>query len=640
MPERIKAPLPSSKESTPISRPQSSVHGPRSQRAHDGVSPAFEKGGRPLAPAGLAGFGDIPLMPRAESATLTLGSRHDPAEAEADQAAARLGTRLSMPWLPAEPAMRAPATHRPRSGQPVAPQISDEIQAARGHGQSLSDGVLGGRAGELGVSPAKVGIHTDARADRLAHQLHARAFTVGTDIFFRQGEFAPTSPRGSYVLAHELAHASQPDAAGGSSVIQPLDEHFNLGWAGAFFKKARYGSELTDAVEAYWEALSKRDDSALSKALAELQDWIERSEEDGIDVGNGVKEWSAFKKQVSEELKGAPNQKPANRPPPQRPNKDMSELEELYQKWVAAAQTEQDELALSLGRCILYLCAHWEEWAISQIKQSVAQKKDLDPQLPKIIRTVQAYEQQVAPVQSAQLTAQEALDFEQRQRIHVDMGQGATGNLNRVVLTSTDFDTCLPVVMYNQENGMGGLFHVSAGQAAIDNQVLQMISMAKHIQATWIGIYGGGGDKGSSKEDVQLIYEKMSASHKANYQRMEDASSMLVTMGNKGPYMGPLDRHAFHYNMADITGDEETHPGKLSLEFSVYTSPEVVHDQDMHTWQRKPEQNLLRPVQKQQPMQNPQQMKQPVKQQVAQQQNNQGLAHKQQDPDKKQKKKK
>jgi hypothetical protein len=54
-----------------------------------------------------------------------------------------------------------------------------------------------------------VRVHRDAAADDAAHALAASAFTVGTDIVFRAGHYAPETPDGLSLVAHELAHVVQ-----------------------------------------------------------------------------------------------------------------------------------------------------------------------------------------------------------------------------------------------------------------------------------------------------------------------------------------------------------------------------------------------------------------------------------------------
>lgn len=61
-----------------------------------------------------------------------------------------------------------------------------------------------------GADLSDVRIHTGERARKMAEALGARAFAVGTsDIFFAQGEFAPQTPRGKALLAHEVAHVAE-----------------------------------------------------------------------------------------------------------------------------------------------------------------------------------------------------------------------------------------------------------------------------------------------------------------------------------------------------------------------------------------------------------------------------------------------
>lgn len=56
---------------------------------------------------------------------------------------------------------------------------------------------------------AHVRIHDDARAARSAREVGALAYTVGHNIVFGPGEYAPTTVRGKRLLAHELTHVVQ-----------------------------------------------------------------------------------------------------------------------------------------------------------------------------------------------------------------------------------------------------------------------------------------------------------------------------------------------------------------------------------------------------------------------------------------------
>ena len=54
-----------------------------------------------------------------------------------------------------------------------------------------------------------VRIHTDARAAESARVVNARAYTVGNNIVFGAGQFAPGSYKGRRLIAHELTHVAQ-----------------------------------------------------------------------------------------------------------------------------------------------------------------------------------------------------------------------------------------------------------------------------------------------------------------------------------------------------------------------------------------------------------------------------------------------
>ena len=62
-------------------------------------------------------------------------------------------------------------------------------------------------------------IHADAQAAASAHAVHALAYTVGHHIAFGQGRYAPFTPAGDALLAHELAHAVQRATAPGQQDV-------------------------------------------------------------------------------------------------------------------------------------------------------------------------------------------------------------------------------------------------------------------------------------------------------------------------------------------------------------------------------------------------------------------------------------
>ncbi len=83
------------------------------------------------------------------------------------------------------------------------------IEAMRGGGMPLPGAARSTFEPHFGQQLGAVRIHTDERAAGLAAGLGARAFTVGNDIAFASGQFAPETREGRHLLAHELTHVAQ-----------------------------------------------------------------------------------------------------------------------------------------------------------------------------------------------------------------------------------------------------------------------------------------------------------------------------------------------------------------------------------------------------------------------------------------------
>jgi hypothetical protein len=99
---------------------------------------------------------------------------------------------------------RGSLEHRLGEGAPLASPARARMEGAFGHG--FGD----------------VRVHTDPTAAGLARDLDARAFTVGNHVAFAGGEYAPGTPAGDALLAHELAHVVQQ--SGGTEAQPALAE--------------------------------------------------------------------------------------------------------------------------------------------------------------------------------------------------------------------------------------------------------------------------------------------------------------------------------------------------------------------------------------------------------------------------------
>jgi len=65
-----------------------------------------------------------------------------------------------------------------------------------------------------------VRVHTGGHADAAARQINSLAFTLGNDVVFREGQYAPQSNEGRRLLAHELTHVVQQSAGSATAAIQ------------------------------------------------------------------------------------------------------------------------------------------------------------------------------------------------------------------------------------------------------------------------------------------------------------------------------------------------------------------------------------------------------------------------------------
>ena len=100
-----------------------------------------------------------------------------------------------------------------------------------GAGSSLDPGTRSTMESAFGQSFDDVRVHTDDQASKSAESVGANAYTVGSDIVFKSGQFDPDSASGQRTIAHELAHVVQQsqgpvdgsDAPGGIRVSDPSD---------------------------------------------------------------------------------------------------------------------------------------------------------------------------------------------------------------------------------------------------------------------------------------------------------------------------------------------------------------------------------------------------------------------------------
>jgi hypothetical protein len=99
------------------------------------------------------------------------------------------------------------------SAEPVTTTAPPIVGAVlRSGGEALRAADRNFMESRFGQDFSHVRVHTNARAADSATAVNARAYTVGRDIVFGPGEYAPESESGRRVLAHELTHVVQQGA--------------------------------------------------------------------------------------------------------------------------------------------------------------------------------------------------------------------------------------------------------------------------------------------------------------------------------------------------------------------------------------------------------------------------------------------
>jgi outer membrane protein OmpA-like peptidoglycan-associated protein len=175
-------------------------------------------------------------MARPTHSRLEISSTNDPLEAEADRAANHV-MRIPNPVLVAAPSTRRISrkcekceeeekTLRPKSIDASAAGEAPPIvhDALRAPGQPLDRSTRAFLEPRFNRDFADVRIHTGADAARSAAAVQAHAYTVGNDIVFGSGRYAPHTESGRSLLAHELAHVIQQERGSGNGSLHRLGD--------------------------------------------------------------------------------------------------------------------------------------------------------------------------------------------------------------------------------------------------------------------------------------------------------------------------------------------------------------------------------------------------------------------------------
>lgn len=157
---------------------------------------------------------------------LEVGAANDPAEREADLAAEQVlrGGKVitGTGGAPADQpgALRMKANSAAQGGMAAPTSVESKINSKRGKGSALPKPLQQKLSHTFGTDFSGVSVHTDGASHGMNAELGAKAFTQGSDMFFGKGQYAPGTPEGDRLIAHEAAHVVQ----GGKSVRRKAEQ--------------------------------------------------------------------------------------------------------------------------------------------------------------------------------------------------------------------------------------------------------------------------------------------------------------------------------------------------------------------------------------------------------------------------------
>lgn len=94
-------------------------------------------------------------------------------------------------------------------GGTATPAFQQQLNSSKGQGNPLPEHIQQDFGSKMGTDLSDVRVHTDGSAHEMSAGINAKAFTHGNDIYFKQGNYNPTSEEGKKLLAHETHHTVQ-----------------------------------------------------------------------------------------------------------------------------------------------------------------------------------------------------------------------------------------------------------------------------------------------------------------------------------------------------------------------------------------------------------------------------------------------
>jgi hypothetical protein len=194
-------------------------------------------------------------------------------------------------------AVRPARAYRSQRELGIVPPVVQE--ALHGSGRPLdADTRLVMETG-FGHDFSRVRVHTDERAAQSARAVNASAYTVGRDIVFGNGQYAPTMSEGKRLLAHELCHVLQQRGhSNGSALTIDLNPGSRL---------EREADDIATTVVAHAHAVNLpliRPDMTAPRLVHHVQRMLQRQVLDTLDTPSGNHLGAIDKPSPTDNLKG------------------------------------------------------------------------------------------------------------------------------------------------------------------------------------------------------------------------------------------------------------------------------------------------------------------------------------------------
>jgi hypothetical protein len=149
---------------------------------------------------------------------LSIGASNDPLEQEADRVANQvLAAPAHSAVSDATPSIQR-FTGQSTGDEGTAPPSVDHVLVSSG--RPLNPAIQQDMSRRFGHNFSQVRVHTGATAEQSARDVNAHAYTVGQNIVFGAGRFAPGSHEGRRLIAHELTHVVQQQGLGQQSPMR------------------------------------------------------------------------------------------------------------------------------------------------------------------------------------------------------------------------------------------------------------------------------------------------------------------------------------------------------------------------------------------------------------------------------------